>query len=98
MLQATEVLSLLYAAHQEGKKTVGVDIEAAGAGVRDAQEAGILDLYLAKFWGIKFATTAACTVLKVDQVGARGRLKGTCENWANCMYLKKISKKLYFCV
>ena len=25
--QATEVLSLLYAAHQEGKKNVGVDIE-----------------------------------------------------------------------
>ncbi|KAH3739734.1 hypothetical protein DPMN_046421 [Dreissena polymorpha] len=82
-VKATEVLSLLYAAHQEGKKTVGVDIEAAGAGVRDAQEAGILDLYLAKFWGIKFATTAACTVLKVDQIimakmagGPKGKAPG----------------------
>ena len=62
------MLSLLYAAHQEGKKNVGVDIEAAGAGVKDITQDGIYDLYLAKFWGLKFATAAACTVLKVDQV------------------------------
>lgn len=62
------MLSLLYAAHQEGKKNVGVDIEAAGAGVTDITTQGILDLYLAKYWGLKFATAAACTVLKVDQV------------------------------
>ncbi|WAR08678.1 TCPQ-like protein [Mya arenaria] len=65
---ATEVLSLLYAAHQEGKKNVGVDIEAVGAGVCDAADKGILDLYLAKYWGLKFATAAACTVLRVDQI------------------------------
>lgn len=66
--KATEVLSLLYAAHQEGKKNVGVDIEAPTAATTDCLEAGILDLYLAKFWGLKFATAAACTVLKVDQI------------------------------
>ncbi|XP_052811560.1 T-complex protein 1 subunit theta-like [Mya arenaria] len=67
-VKATEVLSLLYAAHQEGKKNVGVDIEAVGAGVCDAADKGILDLYLAKYWGLKFATAAACTVLRVDQI------------------------------
>ncbi|XP_053397377.1 T-complex protein 1 subunit theta-like isoform X2 [Mercenaria mercenaria] len=67
-VKATEVLSLLYAAHQEGKKNVGVDIEAQGAGVTDAAEKGLFDLYLAKYWGLKFATAAACTVLKVDQI------------------------------
>lgn len=66
--KATEVLSLLYAAHQEGKQNVGVDIEAPTAATTDCLEAGILDLYLAKFWGLKFATAAACTVLKVDQI------------------------------
>lgn len=66
--KATEVLSLLYAAHQEGKKNVGVDIEAPTAATTDCLEGGILDLYLAKFWGLKFATAAACTVLKVDQI------------------------------
>ncbi|KAL4232557.1 T-complex protein 1 subunit theta [Mactra antiquata] len=67
-VKATEVLSLLYAAHQEGKKNVGVDIEAAGAAVCETTDKGIFDLYLAKYWGIKFATAAACTVLKVDQI------------------------------
>lgn len=31
-------------------------------------EAGVLDTYLGKFWGIKLATNAAVTVLRVDQV------------------------------
>ena len=66
--QATEVLSLLYAAHQEGKKNTGVDIESHTVAVTDCLEKGILDLFLAKYWGLKFATAAACTVLKVDQV------------------------------
>ena len=34
----------------------------------DTKEAEIMDLYSSKFWGLKFATTAACTVLSVDQV------------------------------
>ena len=38
------------------------------AAVKDAVKAGILDLYLVKHWAIKFATDAAVTVLRVDQV------------------------------
>ena len=34
----------------------------------DAAQANILDLFLTKYWGMKFATSAACTVLRVDQV------------------------------
>lgn len=67
-VKATEVLSMLYAAHQEGKSHVGVDVEAEGPGVHDAVAAGILDLYLTKFWAIKFAAASACTVLRVDQI------------------------------
>ncbi len=33
-------------------------------------EAGILEPYLAKHWGIKLATNAAITVLRVDQVSS----------------------------
>ncbi|KAK7108098.1 T-complex protein 1 subunit theta-like [Littorina saxatilis] len=66
-MKATEVLSKLYAAHQEGKKTFGVDIENTGA-VIDAKEAKIVDLYISKYWALKFASSAACTVLRVDQI------------------------------
>lgn len=67
-LQATEVISKLYAAHQGGDKNSGFDNEGEGAAVKDVVAAGILDLYLAKWWGIKLATGAAVTVLRVDQV------------------------------
>ncbi|NXP86140.1 TCPQ protein, partial [Passerina amoena] len=68
LLKANEVISKLYAMHQEGKKNVGFDIEAEAAAVKDMLEAGVLDTYLGKFWGIKLATNAAVTVLRVDQV------------------------------
>ena len=62
-------MSKLYAAHQEGRKNVGFDVEGEGAVVKDVvEEAGVLDLYLGKLWGIKLATSAASTILLVDQV------------------------------
>lgn len=66
--KATEVLSRLYAAHHEGKKYAGLDIEAQGVGIKDATEMKLEDLYLSKYWGLKFATQAACTILTVDQI------------------------------
>ena len=39
-----------------------------GIATCDAVERGILDSYLVKYWGLKFACNAACTVLRVDQV------------------------------
>ncbi|KAF1534994.1 T-complex protein 1 subunit theta, partial [Eudyptula minor] len=67
-VKANEVISKLYAVHQEGNKNVGFDIEAETAAVKDMLEAGILDTYLGKSWGIKLATNAAVTVLRVDQI------------------------------
>ncbi|XP_059149519.1 T-complex protein 1 subunit theta-like [Physella acuta] len=64
----TEVLSKLYAAHHEERVNAGIDIEAEVASVLDAAEAKIYDLLITKFWGLKFATSAACTVLRVDQI------------------------------
>ena len=36
--------------------------------VMDSVEANLLDLFITKFWAMKFASVAACTVLRVDQV------------------------------
>lgn len=45
--------------------------QAEGPAVTDALERGILEPYLVKHWGIKLATNAAITVLRVDQVGTQ---------------------------
>ncbi|XP_020651879.3 T-complex protein 1 subunit theta isoform X1 [Pogona vitticeps] len=67
-IKGNELISKLYAVHQEGNKNVGFDIEAEAAAVKDMLEAGVLDTYLGKHWGIKLATNAAVTVLRVDQI------------------------------
>jgi len=63
-----EVISKLYAAHSEGNKNIGFDIEGESGDVKDCAETGVFDLLLAKKWALKYATNAACTVLRVDQI------------------------------
>merc|ERR1712000_200789 len=69
-LDATEVLSRLYAAHHKGEDwDTGVDIDNEDdTGILDANEKGILDFMVSKHWAIKLATEAARTVLSVDQI------------------------------
>ncbi|MFT7818496.1 T-complex protein 1 subunit theta isoform X1 [Arapaima gigas] len=67
-VKGNELISKLYAAHHEGNKNFGFDIEGEGTAVKDMLEAGILDPYLVKHWGIKMSTNAAVTVLRVDQI------------------------------
>ena len=43
-------------------------LQGDAASVKDVVEGNILDLYITKHWALKFATAAANTVLKVDQV------------------------------
>ena len=79
--KSAEVLSQLYAAHQAGGFSTGVDIESELPSVTDTNKpsapsggdsvsslAPIRDSYYVKWWALKFATKAACTVLQVDQV------------------------------
>ncbi|KAA0703968.1 T-complex protein 1 subunit theta [Triplophysa tibetana] len=67
-VKGNELISKLYAAHHEGNKNAGFDIEGEGPAVKDMMEAGIFDPYLVKNWAIKLATNAAITVLRVDQI------------------------------
>lgn len=65
--KSTPVLAKLLEAHKNGLKTAGVDIESEKS-VCDAVEKNILDLYLCKYWGLKYAVSAAATILRVDQI------------------------------
>lgn len=63
----TEVLSQLYAAHQEGKATFGFNIEGESE-ICDVTKKSVYDLYLTKYWGITYATKAAISVMYVDKI------------------------------
>ncbi|KAJ9525435.1 hypothetical protein QJQ45_003170 [Haematococcus lacustris] len=65
-LNATDVLSALYAAHAQGQINTGVDIN--GGPPKDLSQEGVVDLYATKWWALKLATDAAGTVLRVDQI------------------------------
>lgn len=39
-----------------------------GGPPKDLSKESILDVYMTKWWAIRLATDAACTVLKVDQI------------------------------
>lgn len=65
--RATSVVDKLLEAHQAGKKNHGVDIESLNT-ICDSVEKGILDLYVNKMWGLKYAVGAAATILRVDQI------------------------------
>mmetsp|Transcript_31717 Transcript_31717/g.57630 ORF Transcript_31717/g.57630 Transcript_31717/m.57630 type:complete len:543 (-) Transcript_31717:57-1685(-) len=62
----TDALSALFAAHAAGQANMGMGVE-TGSPV-DLSAEGIVDLYSTKWWAIKLAADAACTVLKVDQI------------------------------
>jgi T-complex protein 1 subunit theta len=65
--KSTEVLSQLYAAHQEGKSTFGFNIQGEPL-VTDVEQSGVYDLFATKHWGITYATKAATSVLYVDKI------------------------------
>ncbi|XP_066287632.1 T-complex protein 1 subunit theta-like [Branchiostoma lanceolatum] len=67
-IKSQELIANLYAEHQQGRKNVGFDNEGEGVAVKDVAEANVLEPFLTKMWGIKLASNAAATVLKVDQI------------------------------
>ena len=68
-LDATDVLSSLYARHDGQSADVGVDIdEESTDGCIAATPKQILDVLAAKHWAIRYATGAAVSVLNVDSI------------------------------
>lgn len=69
-MDSTEVLSKLFAAHQAGKHSYGVDIENHESCIRDAfdEKQPIFDIFNVKSCAIDLATNAALTVLRIDQI------------------------------
>jgi T-complex protein 1 subunit theta len=64
---ATDIISELYKAHSEGKKTIGVET-AADSLTFDAEQRKIFDLYKTKRLAFELAMESALTILRVDQI------------------------------
>ncbi|WCJ30908.1 T-complex protein 1 subunit theta [Euphorbia peplus] len=65
-LNAMEIISSLYAEHASGNSKVGIDLEEGAC--KDISTMNIWDLHVTKFFALKYAADAACTVLRVDQI------------------------------
>lgn len=65
-LNAIEIISSLYAEHASGNTKVGIDLEEGAC--KDVSTMNIWDLFITKFFALKYAADAACTVLRVDQI------------------------------
>ncbi|GMH20081.1 hypothetical protein Nepgr_021922 [Nepenthes gracilis] len=65
-LNAMEIISSLYAEHSSGNTRVGIDLEEGVC--KDVSNMRVWDLYITKFFALKYAADAACTVLRVDQI------------------------------
>lgn len=65
-LNAMEIISSLYAEHAAGNPKVGIDLEEGAC--KDVSNMNVWDLHVTKFFALKYAADAACTVLRVDQI------------------------------
>ncbi|OVA16416.1 Chaperonin Cpn60/TCP-1 [Macleaya cordata] len=65
-LNSMEIISSLYAEHAAGNTKVGIDLEEGVC--RDAASMDVWDLHVTKFFALKYAADAVCTVLRVDQI------------------------------
>merc|ERR1719335_683888 len=62
-----DVITAMYAAHQKGEKSAGVDVD-SGSLICNATEKGILDHEDTKRWALRFSVDAVLTILRVDQI------------------------------
>ncbi|GMI65615.1 Chaperonin containing T-complex polypeptide-1 subunit 8 [Hibiscus trionum] len=70
-LNPMDIISKLYEKHASGNTKVGIDLRGGDSedGVcKDVSTMNIWDLYVTKFFALKYAADAACTVLRVDQI------------------------------
>ncbi|GMI79553.1 Chaperonin containing T-complex polypeptide-1 subunit 8 [Hibiscus trionum] len=70
-LNPMDIISKLYEKHASGNTKVGINLRGGDSedGVcKDVSAMNIWDLYVTKFFALKYAADAACTVLRVDQI------------------------------
>ncbi|PKI85526.1 T-complex protein 1 subunit theta [Malassezia vespertilionis] len=68
-LDAVDVVNRLLTKHNNPERTdMGVDVDQAEDGTMSTVEAQVFDVLLAKHWAIRYATSAAIDVLKVDSI------------------------------
>lgn len=67
-VNGTEILNKLYSDHNMGHFNHGFDIESQAPATVDVTKNKIFDLYITKYWGLKYAVEAAATVLRVNQI------------------------------
>lgn len=67
-VNGTDILNKLYSDHNMGHFNHGFDIESHSPATVDVVKNKIFDLYLTKYWAIKYAVEAASTVLRVNQI------------------------------
>lgn len=65
-----DVITAMYAAHQKGEKSSGVDVDSGSPQqlLCNATEKGILDHEDTKRWALRFCVDAVLTILRVDQI------------------------------
>lgn len=80
-INGTEIISKMYL------KVLGVDIESQTPTAVNVTKAKIYDLFITKYWALKYAVEAAATVLRVNQIimakragGPKPRTKGPDED------------------
>lgn len=67
-VNGSEIINKLYLEHSMGHCNNGFDIESQAPATVDVTKSKIYDLYLTKYWGLKYAVEAAATVLRVNQI------------------------------
>ena len=67
-VNATDCIYKLYAAHANGDVNAGVDITGDASHINLGASEGIFDVFLVKYWALKYAVDAVCTVLRVDTI------------------------------
>ncbi|KAG2273211.1 hypothetical protein Bca52824_067766 [Brassica carinata] len=65
-LNAMEIIASLYTGHGTGNTKLGIDLEEGAC--KDVSETKVWDLFATKLFALKYASDAACTVLRVDQI------------------------------
>lgn len=67
-VNGSEIINKLYMDHSMGHQSHGIDIESQAPATVDVTKSKIYDLYVTKYWALKYAVEAAATVLRVNQI------------------------------